>query len=98
MTIEKIIKTKKFGEVEMQYVYKLIRGEYNEKTAYGIAVERKDIVNGEVINIITEEVKIISHLRDKVRGILENLSQNEVSPIHLVDIIGEEVDNCVFDF
>ena len=35
---------------------------------------------------------------DDYKSILEKLSINEVSPIHLIDIIGEEVDNCVFDF
>jgi hypothetical protein len=98
LAIEEIVMMKQLGEVEMQYVYKLTKGEYNEKEAYGIKVERKDIVNGEVINMVSDEVKIISNLKDKVRCILEKLSINEVSPIHLVDIIGEEVDNCVFDF
>ena len=98
MAIEEIVKMKQLGEVEMQYAYKLTQGEYNEKEAYGIVVERKDIVNGKVINVVSNEIKIISTLKDKVRCMLEKLSKNEVSPIHLIDIIGEEVDNCVFDF
>lgn len=98
MAIEEIVKIKQLGEVEMQYVYKLTQGEYNEKEAYGIVVERKDIVNGKVINVVSDEIKIISTIKDKVRCMLEKLSKNEVSAIHLIDIIGEEVDNCVFDF
>ena len=98
MTLEKVIKTKQLGEVQMQYVYKLTQGEYNNEKAYGIKVERQEIVDGEVINVISEEVKIISNVRKKVKEILEKLYSNEVSPIHLIDIIGEDVDKCVFDF
>ena len=98
MAIEEIVKMKQLGDVEMQYVYKLTQVEYNEKEAYGIAVERKDIINGKVVNVVSEEIRIISNIKNKVRSMLEKLSRNEVSVLHLIDIIGEEVDNCVFDF
>lgn len=98
MALEKVIKTKQLGEVQMQYVYKLIQGEYNKQMAYGIKVERNEILQGEIIHTVSEEVRIISNVRDKVTKIIEKLSFYEVSPIHLIDIIGEDVDNCVFDF
>ncbi|MDB2097813.1 DUF6514 family protein [Clostridium paraputrificum] len=40
----------------------------------------------------------MSTQRHKVKGLLNLLYKNEVSPIHLIDIIGEYVDKWVGDF
>jgi hypothetical protein len=98
LALERVIKTKQLGEVQMQYVYQLVQGEYNNQTAYGIKVERNEILQGEIIDTVSEEVRIISNVRDKVMEIIDKLSFHQVSPIHLIDIIGEDVDKCVFDF
>ena len=51
-----------------------------------------------VVNSIEERVDIISKKKDLVQNLLDLLYKNQVSPIHLIDIIGETVDNCVFEF
>ncbi|WP_368253287.1 DUF6514 family protein [Clostridium paraputrificum] len=51
-----------------------------------------------MINRVEDGVKYISTQRHKVKGLLNLLYKNEVSPIHLIDIIGEYVDKWVEDF
>lgn len=45
-----------------------------------------------------DSVDKISPNKDKVEVLVEKLHKYEVSPIHLIDVIGEDVDNCVADF
>lgn len=90
--------SKKVGDIDYRYIYKLIENTYEEKKVYGIEVIRNDVKNDKIVNIEKNEVKFISPKIDKVRGLLNLLFKGEVSPIHLIDVIGEEVDKCVFDF
>ena len=98
MIIENLLITRCINDVEMKYTYKLTTKKYNGVQAYGIEVERDDYKNGESINILTDSVDLISPQKDKVKKLLNMLYKNEVSPIHLIDIIGEYVDNYVSDF
>lgn len=89
MVLEKLIITRSINDIEMKYTYSLTKESLNNVQAYGIKVERVDIKDG---------VKYISTQRHKVKGLLNLLYKNEVSPIHLIDIIGEYVDKWVGDF
>lgn len=92
--------------VEYNYVYKLLESNYsvdvNGKTqivqAYGIEVEREDVVKGKKVSQCKDFVKYISPKKDKVVNLMKMLYQHLVSPIHLIDVIGEYVDQCVDDF
>ncbi len=63
-----------------------------------VEVERKDFKDSDLINIERDSVDKISPNKDKVEVLVEKLHKYEVSPIHLIDVIGEDVDNCVADF
>ena len=56
-------------------------------------------MNGqEINNIERDSVEYISPALYKVNSLLSLLYNNNVSPVHLVDVIGEYVDEYVEDF
>ena len=65
---------------------------------YRIEVERQDIINGGLVNIERNSVNNISTDKEKVKRLFDLVSKNNVSPIHLIDVIGEYVDEYVSDF
>jgi len=93
---------------DMKYVnnYRMIKdklmvtteGDTMEVQTYGIEVERQDIVNGVLVGVERDSINNISPHRHKVHNLLKLLCDNSVSPLHLVDIIGEYVDEYVNDF
>lgn len=83
---------------KIMYFYRLTQCETKTGQAFGIEVERQDLRDDVLVNIERDSVDIISTKEGKVRSILELLYQNNVSPIHLIDIIGAYVDECVEDF
>lgn len=83
---------------KINYLYRLTECESNFGQAFGIELERQDIKDGILINIERDSIDVISNKKDKVRTILELLYKNNVSPIHLIDVIGSYVDDCVGDF
>lgn len=88
------------------YYYRMIRSEIKitneeetmEVQAYGIEIERQDTVNNIVVNVERDCIKNISPHRHKVHNLLKMLYDNTVSPCHLVDILGDYVDEYSLDF
>lgn len=85
-------------DVEFRYSYRLIKRDYNGMAAYGIEIERKDYVNLKSVGLERNKVELISTQRHKVKQLLMKLYDNQVSPIHLIDIIGSYVDEHVYEF
>ena len=98
MKIKELTLTKNVNNITMRYLYKLLRTNFNKEYVYGIEIKQEDIQGEKIINIEKESVDIISPKKEKVDDILNKLYRNEVSPIHLIDIIGLDVDKAVFDF
>ena len=67
-------------------------------SAYGIEVEKIGMNGQEINNIERDSVEYISPALYKVNSLLSLLYNNNVSPVHLVDVIGEYVDEYVEDF
>jgi len=84
--------------IEYRYAYRLIKREYRGISAYGIETERKDYINLKNINLEREKIELISTQRHKVKQLLITLYNNQVSPIHLIDIIGSYVDEYIYEF
>lgn len=88
------------------YSYRMTKGQITlpfeegsiEVQSYGVEIERQDLVNGVVVNIERDGVGSISPQRHRVHQMLKMLYENSVSPIHLIDIIGEYVDDYIADF
>jgi hypothetical protein len=64
----------------------------------GIEIIREEIVGRDTISSYSESLECISPVRSKVINLIEYLRDNEVSPVHLTDIVGEMVDEWVVDF
>ena len=88
----------KATEVEFRYSYRLIKKEYKGITAYGIEIERKDYVGLENVNLEREKIEIISPHRHKVKQLLTKLYTNQVSPLHLIDVVGSYADDRAYEF
>jgi len=60
----------------------------------------KNIINleNEMVKIERDSVNYISTHKEKVKKLFDLVSKNNVSPIHLIDVIGEYVDEYVSDF
>ena len=83
---------------EIKYSFRMTKEKLNLGQAFGIEVERQDLIEGKVIQVERDFIKRISNKEEKVKELLNLLHTYQVSPIHLVDIIGEYVDNYVYDF
>ena len=79
---------------ESQYSYRMIKGEF----VFGIEIERQDLIGGEVVRIERDSISNISNREEKVKELLDLVYKYQVSPVHLVDILGEYVDQYVSDF
>lgn len=105
LIVESLGRTEKCENVMYNYSYRIIKNQlvFQEEDnleiqAYGVEVERQDIVDGKVVKIEREVVENVSPHRHKVHNLLKMLCDNLVSPVHLIDILGEYIDNYVNDF
>ena len=87
-----------FDDKESRYIYRIVENIIRNRQAFGIEIERQDFEEGEVINLERDIVDIVASNQRKAEDILMLLFNNLVSPIHLVDIVGEYADLCVNDF
>ncbi|MFW2489354.1 hypothetical protein D2A34_05045 [Clostridium chromiireducens] len=86
------------SDVEFRYAYRLTKREFRGITAYGIEIERKDYVGLKSVNLERESIDIISIHRHKVKQLLMKLYSNQVSPVHLIDIVGSYADEHAYEF
>ena len=105
--VENLIRIEKLNDLTHNYSYRMVKGQKSFSISgdnvivqtYGIEIERQDIcADGMVINIERDSICIISPQRHKVHNLLKMLYDNQVSPIHLLDVIGEYVDEYIIDF
>lgn len=73
------------------------KNEFSVKS-YGIEAVREEILNGKIISIEREVVNHISPDRMKVVELIFMLQDNEVSPLHLYEVVGNYMDEWVYDF
>lgn len=99
MRVVKSLQTEEVSE-DVKYIYKytILEKNFEGTKAYGIEVERNDIYNGKEIERKRDSIDIISTNLCKVESMLDLLFENKVSPIHLVDVLGEYVDKCAYEF
>ena len=86
------------NEREVKYIYRMTEKNVRNRQAFGIEIERQDFNNGEVINLERDYVGLVASEEKKANDILLLLFNNLVSPIHLVDIVGEYSDFCATEF
>jgi hypothetical protein len=96
--VEEYTSINRDDDVEFRYAYRLIKKDYRGLIAYGIEIERKDYVGLKNINVEREKIEMISPHRHKVKQLLRKLYNNQVSPFHLMDIIGNYADEYAYEF
>ncbi|EYE88858.1 hypothetical protein Q428_05630 [Fervidicella metallireducens AeB] len=69
-----------------------------EIPSFGIGVVSEELNDGKIINIREDSIEHVSTYREKVLNLIEFIKANEVSPIHLIYIAGEYVDEWVNDY
>ncbi|OFI07513.1 hypothetical protein CLOACE_03420 [Clostridium acetireducens DSM 10703] len=104
--VENLVKSEELENIKYFYFYRIIKSKVSlflkdeeiKVQSYGIEVERQDIINGDIVRIERNYIKNISPERYKVHKLLKLLRDNSVSPIHLVDVLGEYIDEYIIDF
>lgn len=96
--VKNLVKTMQEEQKRSVYYYRVVKGVKMGVQAYGIEIERLDMEGEDIINIERDSVECISPQPHKVYDLLNILYNNLVSPLHLVDIIGEYVDSYIVDF
>lgn len=96
--IKNLCKEVKLEDKCYKFCYRLTETCFKGNVVYGIEVERKDFNNEVLINIERDSIEKISPNKGNVESLVDKLHKYEVSPIHLIDVIGEYVDNYVADF
>ena len=106
VVLENLSKKVTDEDVKHIYFYRLVKSQIsvsmnNEPTemqAYGIEIERQDIIDDTVVFIERDCVENISPQRHKVKNLLKMLHESTVSPIHMIEVLGEYIDEYISDF
>ncbi|GKU26886.1 DUF6514 family protein [Clostridium folliculivorans] len=99
MVVENLWRKVNFDDKEYNYSYRLIKTDFRGSAVYGIEIERTDYDhNNNMVNIERDCIEKISPIYDNVHQLLSLVYENQVSPIHLIDILGERVDELLGDF
>jgi Family of unknown function (DUF6514) len=105
--VELLIRSEEVDGTKYKYFYRLIKREIAITSeiegiiptqSYGIEIERHDMVKDSLVNVERNSVYNVSTSRHKVHNILKYLFENTVSPVHLIDIVGQETDENVIDY
>lgn len=94
------------GEREFEYVYKLtennlsVNGDCGCKTlvVYGVEIQSYEKNNDEFNLLGSEAVRYLSPSKTRVKDFVEMLKSNTVSPVHLLDITEEVIEDFYNDF
>ena len=106
MVVETLKCNEVCGENHVEYTYKLIQRELSMDIeggrrvieAYGIEVESKIKDNNGSGQVFKDEVQYITPYKNKGHEFLNMLKNNSVSPIHLIDIVEEHIEEYYMDF
>lgn len=99
MKINKTLSTiVNINEKEVKYIYRMTEKNIKNRQAFGIEIERQDFNDGQVVNLERDYVSLVASEEKRANDILLLLFNNLVSPIHLVDIVGEYSDLCAAEF
>ena len=106
LVVENLSKVEVVDGKKYKYSYKLIQSYFPRKVtdgiinvnSYGIEVERQDVIENNVVNIERESIVNISPYRHKVHNLLKLIYDNSVSPIHLIEVLGDYIDEYTSDY
>lgn len=94
MVSEKVVIVKYSDGSERSYTYSVTEQNEGNINEYGIVITKEESFNGQVVDTIKSEVKSISSNQERITKILNLLSKNEVSPIHLIDVVTDYIEDA----
>ncbi|SHH57798.1 DUF6514 family protein [Clostridium grantii] len=105
IVVENIMKRENVGDTDCHYFYRVIKDKIcldkeciTSMQSYGIEIERQDYKEDILVNLERESISNISPHRHKVQKLVNTLYNGNVSPIHLIDIVSEKIDEYIEDF
>ncbi|WP_297520108.1 DUF6514 family protein [uncultured Clostridium sp.] len=93
--VKSLVNILKAEDITYEYKYRLTETLFKKSAMYGIEIERVDYIKEEIVNIERESIDKVSKDITKVEKLHSLVFDNLVSPIHLIDVIGEYVDKYV---
>ncbi|MGL4740612.1 MAG: DUF6514 family protein [Sarcina sp.] len=93
--VKSLVRNLNSGDVNYEYSYKIVSSLLNGQEVFGIEAERLDYKEEVLVNIERDLINIISFDLGKVEEMFSLVSEYIVSPIHLIDVLGEKVDLCI---
>jgi hypothetical protein len=67
-------------------------------SCFGIEITSEKYFDDQLVDTYSNSVEAVSSVKERVVNLIDFLKKKEVSPVHLVDIIGEYVDEWTSDF
>jgi hypothetical protein len=105
LVVENMIKKENLGNIDCHYFYRVIKDKIcldeeciTSVQSYGIEIERQDYKEDILVSLERESISNISPHSYKVKRLAKILYDGNVSPIHLVDIVSEKIDEYIQDF
>ena len=106
VVLENLSKRVTDDDVKHNYFYRLVKSQVSVSIdsepagvqSYGIEIERQDIIDDTVVFIERDCVENISPQRHKVKNLIKMLYENTVSPIHMIEVLGDYIDEYISDF
>ncbi|SEF60588.1 hypothetical protein SAMN05660865_00604 [Caloramator fervidus] len=74
------------------------KDKYVNVVGYGICITSEQVKDEGNILLEEEMIEFISPYKNKVEDLIDKLAKNQVSPVHLIDVVGELCDRWVDDF
>lgn len=75
-----------------------INGKNVNIPCYGICIESEVYEEGMLSSTFENTIEYATPFLSKILKLIDYLKQNEVSPVHLIDVAGEFIDEWVNDF
>lgn len=92
------IVTVKDEEILREYKYEITESLYRGCKCYGISIKRTDYLNEIIVKEVKESVELVTPDLERATQFVDMLSEKNVSPFHLIDIISEYEDKFIDDF
>lgn len=106
MVIETLKCNCDYEGANLEYTYRLVQRELKLEndgeecciTAYGVEVESKLKDNNNIVQTSKEQINFVTPYKYKGSQFLHMLQKNMVSPVHLIDVTEEVIEDYYKDF
>lgn len=106
MIIDTINCSIKCDDGELEYIYNLterklsleVKGKEEEIITYGVEAQSYMIKENKKVLIFKDAVEILTPYKHKAKDFINMLRRNQVSPVHLLNVAEEVIEEYYLDF